>query len=232
MLQQTQVERVLPKYRGFLKKFPTARKLASARTANVVQEWQGLGYNRRALNLQKTAHALAERFLRDPRELEKLPGIGPYTARAVSVFAWNTKEVFLETNIRRVFIHFYFRGKQKVADRDILSLVEKTLYRKNPRMWYWALMDYGALALRGLPNPNRKSARYVRQSRFEGSRRYARAHTLQLVMASEKGVSENELTLFFKKDPHLKRYPPIDILRLLEKDGFIVRQKKRWILKN
>lgn len=230
MLQQTQVERVIPKYKNFLKKFPTARSLAAASSASVVREWQGLGYNRRALYVQRSASALSRCFPRSVTTLEALQGVGPYTARAVSVFAWNTKEVFLETNIRRVFIHFYFPTRVRVSDKAILALVEKTLYAKNLRMWYWALMDYGAGALKALPNPNRKSAHYTRQSRFEGSRRYARAKTLQYIAESREGVAEKMLSIFFKKDSRLQGYAPDDILSRLMADGFIVKKGRRWYL--
>jgi A/G-specific adenine glycosylase len=131
MLQQTQAERVTPLFKSFLKTFPTVRALARAPLKEVLLGWQGLGYNRRALNLKRAA----EMILRDydgkiPRNIEKLdalPGIGPYTARAVAAFAFGAVSPFIETNIRTVFLHFFFPKRKSVRDEEILELVKRTL---------------------------------------------------------------------------------------------------------
>jgi len=121
MLHQTQVARVREYYDRFLTHFPTVGDLARAPRDSVVRQWQGLGYNRRAVYLHRAAGEVTERwkgkFPRGTAELESLPGVGPYTARAVRVFAWNKPEVFIETNIRRVFLYHFFRGRRKVDDR-------------------------------------------------------------------------------------------------------------------
>lgn len=259
MLQQTQVDRVIPKYTAFLKKFPTAKALSQAATSRVLKEWQGLGYNRRALNLQKAAQyiqkELKDRFPKTVEELEKLPGVGPYTARAVSVFAFNNPEVFIETNIRRIFIHFFFNnppqpslklregenlpplkirgGKgellERVSDEELMPWIEKALYKKDPRMWYSALMDYGAIGMSDIPNPNKKSKHYTKQSKFEGSRRYARAKLVTYLL-EKKSASPKTLEKFFTTDKHLLTYQRDlqSILKDLEKEGFIKKKKTFW----
>lgn len=231
MLQQTQVERVVPFYKRFLARFPTAKTLARAKTSEVLSLWQGLGYNRRALYLKRAAEKIVSEFYgkvpRDLVSLESLPGVGSYTARAVRVFAWNEPEIFIETNIRRVYIHFFFPRRKKVSDAELRRVIAEALYTKNPRAWYWALMDYGAGALKKIPNPNKKSKYYVRQTRFEGSRRYARAKLLAFLLG-RKMASDRMLADFFKKDQSLKKYHSIEIAQLLEKEGFIEKRKEYW----
>ncbi|MEK7122338.1 MAG: A/G-specific adenine glycosylase [Patescibacteria group bacterium] len=235
MLQQTQVDRVVGYYRAFLKSFPTARALAGASPADVLRVWKGLGYNRRALNLQRAAQMIVRdfcgRFPRDVIQIEKLPGVGPYTARAVCVFAFNQPQVLIETNVRRVFIYF-FGNRNDISDKELLPIIERALYRKNYRMWYNALMDYGALALGHIENPNRKSRHYTKQSRFEGSRRYARAKILDYLLQHSSGTLIG-LQRFFENDPHLKEYRPSleSLLATLAAEGFIARKGRGWMLK-
>ena len=140
MLQQTQVSRVISKYTSFIKKFPTWKKLAEAQLKDVLLEWQGLGYNRRG----KALHSIAQKVVQEyksalPHELHILTtfsSIGLNTAGSICAFAFNTPTVFIETNIRTVFIHFFFKDKERIDDKDILKLVEKTLDTENPREWY------------------------------------------------------------------------------------------------
>ena len=119
MLQQTQVERVIPFYKKFSKQFPTAKKLTAAPLSDVLKTWQGLGYNRRAKMLHAAAKELETRKKFSVAELEELPGVGPYTARAVAAFASNQDVIFVETNIRTAVIHHFFQNKKKVADAEI-----------------------------------------------------------------------------------------------------------------
>ncbi|HAZ16364.1 MAG: hypothetical protein A3H59_02990 [Candidatus Jacksonbacteria bacterium RIFCSPLOWO2_02_FULL_43_9] len=260
MLQQTQVDRVIPKYSAFLKNFPTARALAQAKVADVLKAWQGLGYNRRALYLQRACQVVQKeygaRFPRTAQELEKLPGVGPYTARAVSVFAFNNPEVLIETNVRRVFIYFFFtssviarspqatkqsrdrhvfplrenpRDDRIVSDAELMPLIEKYLYKKDPRMWYSALMDYGALAMEGILNPNRKSKHYIKQSKFEGSKRYVRAHIVRYLLEHKKASSQ-EILKSCAGNPYLEKYAHElgDILDALTREGCMVFHKGKW----
>jgi len=192
MLQQTQVARVLVFYPKFVKQFPGFRALARARTADVLRAWQGLGYNRRALALQNLSRIVLEKFNgRLPRSregLEALPGIGRATAGSIRAFAWNERDVFIETNIRRVFIHFFFPQRAKVTDRAIERYIMSTLPAHNAREWYWALMDYGAMLAKSktAPNPNRRSAHYKKQAQFAGSDRELRGIVLRELLTKKR----------------------------------------------
>lgn len=183
MLQQTQTERVIPKYLAWLERFPDIDSVADSSLAEVLSLWTGLGYNRRARFLRDACAALKKdhgsRIPDDTGLLVQLPGIGPYTAAAVSTFAFNRPNVFVETNIRSVFIHFFFQDKKGIRDSEILPLVEATVDKANPREWYYALMDYGAELKRQFGNPNRASASYTRQSAFKGSNREARGAVIR-----------------------------------------------------
>lgn len=177
MLQQTQVDRVIAKYIEFIRLFPNWETLARAPLADVLRAWQGLGYNRRALLLQKSAQIIAHNYNgklpSNPQQLEDLPGIGHATARSIVAFAYNKPVVFIETNIRSVFIHFFFSDKTDVDDSDLLPYIQKSCPKENVREWYWALMDYGVM-LKKTVNPSQKSKHYARQSTFKGSDRQIR----------------------------------------------------------
>ncbi len=187
MLQQTQVERVEKKYESFLLLFPDFAALASAPLKAVLEAWQGLGYNRRALSLARLARiVVTEHEGRLPATVDALaalPGIGKATAGAILAFAFAEAAPFIETNIRRVFIHCCFEDEETVGDAAILPLVAQTLDREDPRNWYYALMDYGS-ALKGEgKNPNRRSSRYRVQPPFQGSRRQLRGEILRMLLA-------------------------------------------------
>jgi len=230
MLQQTQVSRVVPKYRLFLKTFPDFRALDRASLRRVLRAWQGLGYNRRALNLKRLAAVVVRdyggKLPADLNSLENLPGVGRATAGAVLAFALNKPTAFLETNIRRVFIHFFFPRRRKVRDSEILRLVERMLDPKNPREWYWALMDYGAnlratLSLSKGGNPNRKSIHYTKQSPFRGSNRELRGEILKLLTRRPRSVRGLEGKLGF---------PPTQVRKVigeLVEEGFAARRGRR-----
>ncbi|MDA1334903.1 MAG: A/G-specific adenine glycosylase [bacterium] len=223
MLQQTQVSRVEGKYKEFLKAFPTQKKLAEAGTKEVLTYWQGLGYNRRVLNLQKAVHGPIPKSIEG---LEALPGIGPYTARAIMVFAHNKPEVLLETNIRRVYLHFFFPHKKNVTDKELERVIESTMDKKDPRTWYWALMDYGAMAMAKIPNPNRRSRHYQKQSRFEGSRRQVRAGIVKVLLASN-GMSKRAIKARVKTKHDVE-----GILEDLKKEGFLQFKNNRYTVNN
>lgn len=196
MLQQTQVKRVIGYWQRFLALFPTLDALASADTSLVLEQWQGLGYNRRALALKRAAEqcslnyngTMPESF----DELLKLPGVGQATAAGVVAFAYNRPSTYLETNVRTVFIHELFPHSEEVKDSELYPLVEATCSDSDPRGWYYALLDYGAYLKQSIPNPSRKSAHYAKQSTFEGSRRQKRAEILRRVLA-EPGIEQEKL---------------------------------------
>jgi A/G-specific adenine glycosylase len=181
MLQQTQTERVLPKYLAWLEAYPHPDSLAAAELAEVLKLWSGLGYNRRALALVKAASRIARAgsFPDSEDELLELPGVGPYTARAVLAFAFDRPVVLIETNIRSVFLHRFFEGVEGVPDSRIAPFVEATLDRSDPRTWYYALMDYGVEIKKSLGNPNLRSAHYARQAPFADSNRRIRGALLR-----------------------------------------------------
>ncbi len=226
MLQQTQVERVLVKYREFLDAFPDLLSLAKAPLAEVLRVWQGMGYNRRAISLKKLAelivHEYQGKLSMDPEELVRLPGIGKYSASAIYTFATNKPTCFIETNIRRVYIHFFFGDREGIRDDEIMPLVEKTMDSKNPREWYYALMDYGVKLKKEVANPNRRSAHYARQSKFEGSNRQVRGVILKALLTTP-GMTKASL----KKE--LSRVPDnLDqILEGLVMEGFLKKTRGR-----
>jgi A/G-specific adenine glycosylase len=228
MLQQTQVERVIPKYDEFLRRFPDFIQLSKASVAEILSVWQGLGYNRRVLNLKRLSGIVVENYSgRLPQDidlLQQLPGIGEATAGAVAAFAFGLPVPFVETNIRRAFISSFFRSREKVSDAEILKLVEETMDTKNPREWFHALMDYGAMLGRSEVNPNLKSTHYRRQAAFRGSNREFRGKVLRLLLkgpltkkAIVHGVSgENDRVE--------------KILMLLEGEGFVRKEGRRFRL--
>jgi A/G-specific adenine glycosylase len=220
MLQQTQVERVALKYDSFIQTFPDVWSLARAPLRDIMAAWQGLGYNRRSLALQRIARRLVADFNgRLPAEVETLrtfPGIGAATAGALAAFAFNQPVVFIETNIRRVFLHCFFPGQSGVRDREILPLVDQTLDRLQPRPWYYALMDYGAMLKRTTPNPNRRSAHHQRQAPFADSDRQIRGLILKALLGSP-ALSIADLVKAVGKGPERTT----GLIHTLIKEGFL-----------
>lgn len=184
MLQQTQVSRVMPKFTAFMTRFPDIESLAAAPLADVLVAWQGLGYNRRAKFLHQAAGIIKQTGApASLAELIKLPGVGKNTAGAIMAYAYNEPVVFVETNIRTVFIHEFFADKTSVDDEEIRALVTLSLDRENPRQWYYALMDYGTYLKSQSLGSIRKSRHYVKQSTFEGSLRQARGQIIKALTA-------------------------------------------------
>ena len=194
MLQQTQAQRVIPYWNSWMKKWPSPAALARVSLEEVLREWSGLGYNRRARYLKECAGIIVRdmggKVPDTPEALMKLPGIGPYTAAAIVCFAFNKPMVFIETNIRSVMLHFFFSGQEKVTDREILSVIDATMDRKNPRRWYWALMDYGVTLKKSNTNPNRRSAHYVKQGAFSGSLRQLRGSLIRQLTSGGPATAE------------------------------------------
>lgn len=260
MLQQTQVARVLPKYREFLQKFPTLEKLAKALDKTLLQIWAGLGYWRRALYLKGAAKIIVEakktnsqmsprrpvagrehrpqnpadfegrsfeNLFSKPKDLEKLPGVGPYTARALACFAFGNTEAFLDTNIRRVYLHFFFPKRKNVSDTEILKIAQKAVWRKNPREWHYALFDYGATVLN--KKINKQSKHYHKQSKFEGSFRSFRTKVMRFLLDQPNQIAtRSKIYLLLKKTN--SPYTPEKILAALEKDGLIKKHRNSYSL--
>ncbi len=229
MLQQTQVERVNGKYQELIAAFPDLHSLAQAELSAVLRAWSGLGYNRRAISLIKLARTVVAEYggvlPQDVEKLASLPGIGKATAGSIAAFAFNKPAVFAETNIRRVFIHFFFRDSEFVNDRDILRLVEATLDRTNPREWYYALMDYGAMLKRSVPNPNRRSAHYKKQAPFEDSDRKIRGEILRILLAGKPLSAKKIATTLKERSDRVDR-----ILVQLHGEGFIKEDRTGYYI--
>lgn len=211
MLQQTQVERVLPKYREFLRRFPTIASLARASLGDVLRAWSGLGYNRRARYLHDCARAIIARGGTWPRTfsgLLELPGVGPSTAAAISSFAFHADEPMIDTNIRRVVCRVFFGNvrdsklevRRKTPSDQVIYTFAKTLIPKNRgKEWNWAMMDVGALLCKAknhnpkcpfqeLHGPVGNFIYKKPQKKFAGSARFYRGRILAALSATPKGV--------------------------------------------
>lgn len=194
MLQQTQVLRVVPKYQAFMAKYPTPEHLAKAPLIDVLQLWVGLGYNRRARYLQLAAQALTQSdgYPETVSAWRALPGVGPYTAAAVCAFAYDERVSLIETNVRTVFIHHFYADQDQVTDQVIMELVEQVLpHIISPRIWYYALMDYGSVLKKAVGNLNAKSKHYTKQSRFIGSDRQIRGAIIRALTSG--GMTKRRL---------------------------------------
>lgn len=224
MLQQTQVTRVIPKYEAFLQSFPTAKALADSSLGEVLRAWQGLGYNRRAKFLWQTAQIVdnLNHFPHTLEELVKLPGIGKNTAGAILAYAFNQPTLFVETNVRTVYIHHFFAERMEVSDKDILDLLGQTLDHEHSREFYWALMDYGSHLKATVGNPNKASKHYTKQSTFHGSRRQIRGQVLRLLGDGAKTATELEQVI---PDERLA-----GVLAELIAEQLIVQKHKRYSL--
>lgn len=262
MLQQTQVPRVEARMPAWLDRFPTVRALAQAAPSDVLDAWQGMGYNRRALALHRAAQCVVEdwdgEFPREMHDLVALPGIGPATAQGIRSFAFDLPGVYLETNVRTIFLHHFFPDVPAVPDRELVPLIQAACPAApgavadeiapfavpqddadTPRAWYYALLDYGAYLKKTLPNPSRRSASYSRQSKFEGSRRQKRAHIVRMLLAARDGrpagitlaeavAGVNEMEAAAGREP-VERDLVAGILTDLEREGFCRVEGDRWL---
>ena len=232
MLQQTQVDRVIPKYLAFLKEFPTAKHLAKAPTGSVITAWAGLGYNRRALNLQRAAQQLVNGL---PDDLTELAGVGPYTANAVRCFALQQDVPVVDTNIRRIFSRLFFAGKGTAEQID--TIVAKAVPQNKGVAWNNALMDFGSMVCTAsspkcseCPLQKRCAAfkagtqdDYLRiappQSRFAGSRRFYRGQVLKL-LREQSSMRSAALARHLKKPLAWTK----NLVAELEQEGLVKRE--------
>jgi A/G-specific adenine glycosylase len=202
MLQQTQVDRVIPKFELFMNTFPTVKRLAQAPLSEVLTVWSGLGYNRRA----KFLHEAAKKVITDFNgvipgtydALVSLPGVGPNTAGAILVYSFNEPVVFIETNVRTVYFHHFFDDQALVTDKELKELVEQTIDKEHPREWYWGLMDYGSYLKKQGASRNDKSSHYKKQAPLKGSVREVRG--LILKSLSKKDYLSGELRRAMPED--------------------------------
>jgi A/G-specific adenine glycosylase len=223
MLQQTQTGRVAEKYLEFKGEFPDFLSLSNASNEKLLKVWQGMGYNRRALALKQIAKIVINEYsskLPDSVDILKtFPQIGHNTASSIVAFAYNKPSIFIETNIRRVYIYYFFPKKKNINDKDILPIVENTVDNDNPREWYYALMDYGVMLKKTHPELNKRSSHYRKQSPFKGSNREIRGKILK-ILTSESEILESTLS----KKLQLNLDKMRSILQQLEKEGFIKRK--------
>ncbi len=226
MLQQTPVPRVKPKFQAFLRMFPTVKALSEAPLGQVLLAWSGLGYNRRAKFLWQAAQMVQQNhdglIPAEKQRLVQLPGIGANTAAAILVYAFNQPEVFIETNVRTVFIHYFFADKEKVTDAQLFELVQQTLPEENFREWYWALMDYGTHLKQTVGNLSRRSSTFTKQSKFDGSKRQLRGAVLRLLGASHRTKAQLVKQIV---DERLE-----SVMDDLVREGLIVRRNNTFTL--
>ncbi len=226
MLQQTQVPRVIDKYKSFLKQFPTVRSLARSDLASVLKEWSGLGYNRRGKYFHDAAKIVVSEFNGNMKKatLARLPGVGPYTKAAVRTFAYNEPHMMIETNVRAAFIQHFFPNAKMVHDRELVVLIEAAAEHQDPRSWYWALMDYGSYMKTLHVNPTRRSASYAMQTKFVGSLREVRGAIIKVLHDGAHGdlALANKLSFEGQMIRHA--------LTGLKKDGLVVSQKGSWMI--
>ena len=220
MLQQTQVARVIPKFEAFIARFPDEASLARASLAEVLQEWQGLGYNRRAKYLHESARIITDTmngvFPTDAKDILSLPGVGKNTLGAIEAYAYNRPSIFIETNVRSVYIHHFFNDSWDIADSSITTKLAETIDREHSREFYWALMDYGSwLKSNGVRN-NSQSKHYKKQAPLVGSVRQVRGQIIRLLSSS--GHSKSSLMQATTHDERFEK-----AVSGLMKDG-LVRQ--------
>lgn len=220
MLQQTQVDRVIPKFEAFIERFPTIESLAASSLADVLVLWSGLGYNRRAKFLHQAARMILSSFAGEMpdtlEELVSLPGVGPNTAGAILAYSFNQPVVFIETNVRTVYFYHYFADQPSVNDRELKSLVAETIDTEHPREWYWAMMDYGTWLKKQGHGAIDKSAHYKKQSPLKGSVREIRGLILKRLARGDATIEQLSAAI-----PHDERFEPAVAGLLAE--GLIMR---------
>lgn len=227
MLQQTQVERVVPKFEAFIEHFPTTQALAAAPLADVLGLWSGLGYNRRAKFLHEAAKMIEYDFdgvIPDTKEqLIRLPGVGENTAGALLAYSFNTPAIFIETNVRTVYFYHFFEGAATVNDKELRELVAQTIDTEHPREWYWAIMDYGWFLKRQGAGQLTKSHHYKKQSALKGSVREVRGQIVKVLTSA--AYSEVQLRDELVADERFAA-----ALEGLKRDGLVVEQDGQLLL--
>ena len=221
MLQQTQVDRVVPKFLAFIRAFPDEHTLASASLAEVLTHWSGLGYNRRAKFLHDAAKKIVSEyggvFPDDEQALLSLPGVGKNTKGAILAYAFNQPAIFVETNVRTVYFHHFFTDGEQVDDKQIEELLEKTIDDEHPREFYWALMDYGTYLKKQGAGKIQQSRHYKKQPALKGSVREIRGQILKHLTGGDIREADMKQRVVYDERFDLA-------LNGLLKDGLVMRR--------
>ena len=221
MSQQTQIVRVIPKFEAWIVRFPDISTLGVASNADVLRYWSGLGYNRRALYLQKCAEEIVSRyqgkFPQSEEELLTLPGIGIYTARAVLSFAFEKNVVVIDTNVRKVIlVEFKNYLPVTITNKDIEIMAEQLLPKENAYDWNQALMDYSSAVLK------KEKISLKKQVRFKGSDRYYRGGIMRLLIKHKNlTIGEIHALLITEEKKEIESNKLAEILGRLVKDRLV-----------
>ena len=238
MLQQTQVVRVVERWAQWMEKFPTVDALANAQFSIVIGDWMGMGYNSRARRLWDCSKIIRDQYAGQVpdsyEELISLPGIGPATAAGIRAFAYNTPGVYLETNVRTVFIHEFFPNADSVDDKELIPLVRAACppMGEDVRGWYYALLDYGAYLKKTQSNPSRRSKQYTKQNMFEGSHRQKRSFIVRSILESPQTARQLAVALdefeASKGRGHVSPNELDSVLEELDMEGLIACNNGIW----
>ncbi len=239
MSQQTQVDRVIPKYFRWLELFPTWQALADAPLSKVISEWSGLGYNSRALRLQKLARAVVSQYQgilpMDEEKLLDLPGIGPYTARAIQAFAFEKEVPVIDTNIERIMLRYFWAKSthdRKELEQQLAALIQTKSAKAHipfSRYFFQALMDFGAVVCKAKPQCSvcplnahcrafavqKFAVKRPKQSHFPHSKRYYRGQLLRELKDKQK------ITIHALQTVDIQKYSWSEIVKSLQKDGLV-----------
>ena len=221
MLQQTQAPRVVEKYLDFIKKFPNMKSLSDSSQTDLLSMWSGLGYNRRAIWLQEAVREILdpEKFPQTPKQLQKLKGIGPYSARSILIFAYNYDIATVDTNIRRILIAEGF-AKESTSEKELLIIAEHLLPKGKSRDWHNALMDYGSIVLTASKTGIKPTSQ---QSKFKGSEREKRGKLLKFLLDNKSATIEILSKITKSSKEQLE-----PILDKMIKDNLITKTKGRY----
>ena len=230
MLQQTQVPRVIPKYVAFLKRFPTMESLANATSADVIREWKGLGYNRRALNLQRAIRVVVTeldgKFPNTIEGLLGLPGIGRYTAGAIMNFAFGIDTPAVDTNVR-LFIDTLVPSIATRKENDYYEISRQLMPKNKAHIWLHAVMDYTSAELRkNRPKPTKKKM----AEKFIGSNRYLRGKILDALRKQSSSVTMLFHAIAEPIDAGRERFD--SVLKALTVEGFVRKSGRAVSLAN
>jgi A/G-specific adenine glycosylase len=220
MLQQTQVSRVIEKYQEFLSAFPTVQTLYASPLSDILKIWKGLGYNRRAGYLKQTIDAIVKQykgvFPKKDTELLQMKGLGIYTARAICIFAYKQDIAAVDTNIRQIISHYFFHDIQPSV-KDIQTVADQLVPKGKSWEWHQALMDYGALEMKGVKDKIKKKRNHI--TPFHKTDRYFRGRIVDLLREEKR--ERAEIIDYMKKTYALEETKTLRLLFGLKHDGLI-----------